>query len=186
MRSCDRLLALSFREEKANSSMELVPPLIRKAYRKMTYQPGSRYLVYFLKEGYLYDLIRLAREDPEFQADVFTEVLPEIELPPGIRIFSKKGADFREKMASCKGFIGSAGFDAVAEAAYHGIPQAVIPVRNHFEQRCNSLDVEASGIGIKLDHLVPGLQQNMKHVDPAVYRTWADRSGELFLKYLKE
>jgi UDP:flavonoid glycosyltransferase YjiC (YdhE family) len=89
-------------------------------------------------------------------------------------------------MASCKGIIGSAGFDTIAEAAYHGIPQAVIPVRNHFEQRCNSLDVEASGIGVKLDQLVPGLQQNMKHVDPAAYRKWADRSRELFLKNLKE
>jgi uncharacterized protein (TIGR00661 family) len=186
MRSCDRVLALSYREERGNSKIEIVPPLIRKAYRELTYQHGSRYLVYFLKEGYIYDLIRLAREDPEFLADVFTEVLPGIELPAGIRIFPKKGAEFREKMASCKGLIESAGFDTIAEAAYHGIPQAVIPVRNHFEQRCNSLDVEASGIGVKLDQLVPGLQQNMKRVDPAAYRKWADRSGELFLKNLKE
>lgn len=186
MKSCDRILALSYRDQKGTSKMEIVPPLLRKSYMEMTYQPGSRYLVYFLKEGYLYDLIRLAREDPDFQADVFTEVLPGIELPDGIRIFSKKGADFREKMASCKGLIASAGFDTVAEAAYHGIPQVVIPVRNHFEQRCNSLDVEASGIGVKRDRLVPGLQQEMKQFNTAAYRKWADRSGELFLKYLKE
>ena len=72
MSSCDRVLALSFREEKGDASIEVVPPLIRKSFREIQYQPGERYLVYLLNEGYIFDLIRISRKDPEFSADVFT------------------------------------------------------------------------------------------------------------------
>jgi uncharacterized protein (TIGR00661 family) len=184
--SCDRVLALSYTEQERNSQIEIVPPLIRKEYREMEYQSGNRYLVYLLMEGYFYDLIRIAREDPEFQADVFTELVPGIELPSGIKIFRMEGGKFRERMASCKGLITTAGFDTTAEAAYLGIPQAVIPVRNHFEQHCNSMDLEEHGIGVKLDHMLPGIQQNMKQFDNTDFRRWVDQSGELILKSIAE
>jgi uncharacterized protein (TIGR00661 family) len=186
MNSCDRVLALSHVEQEGNSQLEIVPPLIRKAYREMRYRAGKRYLAYFLLEGYLYDLIRLAREDPSFQADVYTEIVPGIELPPGIRMRQIDGENFRDRMASCKGLISTAGFDTIAEAAYHGIPQVVIPARNHFEQRCNSMDMEACGLGISIDQITPDLQKELKYVDPSAYRKWADRSGELILKTMLE
>lgn len=186
MNSCDRVLALSYTGQEGNSQIEVVPPLIRKAYRDMKHQSGNRYLVYLLMEGFLYDLIRLAREDVEFQADVFTDLVPGIELPSGIKIFRMEGGKFRERMASCKGLITTAGFDTTAEAAYLGIPQAVIPARNHFEQLCNSKDMEDQGIGVKLDHLVPGIEQALKQFDNADYRRWVDQCGELILKTIAE
>jgi uncharacterized protein (TIGR00661 family) len=186
MRSCDRVLALSYSEQPAGSPMEVVPPLIRRSIREMPYRPGNRYLVYFLMEGYVYDLIRLARADPEFRADVFTGIIPGIEVPPGIRIEHPGGEKFREAMACCRGLITTAGFDTAAEAAYLGIPLAVIPVRNHFEQQCNGVDISEHGIGIMLDYLEPGVEQDLKHFDHTEFRNWVDRCGELILNAIGE
>jgi len=186
MKSCDRVMALSFSEQQGNSRIEVVPPLIRKEFREMDPKAGGSYLVYLLKEGYIYDLIMLAREDPEFEADVFTGIIPGIDLPSGIRIHQAEGDKFKELMASCRGLIATAGFDTAAEAGYQGIPLAVIPVRNHFEQSCNSLDVERSGIGLRLDRMEPGIQHRLKQFDNKEFRKWVDRSEELILNSLAE
>ncbi|MEN8201919.1 MAG: glycosyltransferase family protein [Bacteroidota bacterium] len=186
MKSCDRVMALSYSEQKGDSKIEVVPPLIRKEYRDMNRQPGKQYLVYLLKEGFIYDLIMLARKDPEFQADVFIRVLPDIEIPSSIRMHREDGNKFRVLMTTCRGLITTAGFDTSAEAAYHGIPLAVIPVRNHFEQRCNSLDIDMHGIGTKLDHLEPGIQHHLKASDNREFRRWVERSGEMILNSMTE
>lgn len=181
IRSCDRILALSFREEKSDSNIEVVPPLIRKSFREFNYRPGDRYLVYLLHEGYIFDLIRISREDPDFSADVFTALTPEIDFPPGIRIHPLEEDKFREMMTTCRGLITTAGFDTVAEAAYQGIPMVVIPSQHHFEQRCNGADVERSGIGIAVEQLVPGTHLKMKAYNNSKYRQWVDRAGKLII-----
>ena len=85
IKSCDRVLALSFIELPGSSIIEVVPPLVRRSYREMQYSPGDRYLAYFLNEGLLYDLVRLARVLPDFKVDLFTSLKPGMELPIGQR-----------------------------------------------------------------------------------------------------
>lgn len=186
MTSCDRILALSFSQQPENPAIEAVPPLIRQDYREMTYQRGDRYLVYLLKEGYIYDLISMAREDPRFLADVFTNEIPEIDLPPGLRIHALSGSSFKKMMATCRGLITTAGFDVAAEAAYHGIPLAVIPAGNHFEQKCNGLDIEQHGIGLHVDRIEPAIPGRMRPSDPDDFRKWVERSEALILNSLDE
>jgi len=186
MKSCDRVLALSFREEKGDATIEIVPPLIRKSFREFNYRPGDRFLVYLLNEGYIFDLIRISQEDSGFSADVFTALSPEIDLPPGICLHPMEDDKFREMMKKCRGLITTAGFDTVAEAAYQGIPMMVIPSQHHFEQRCNSADVERSGIGIAVEQLVHGTQHRMKTFNNSKYRKWANQASKLIIKNLQE
>lgn len=186
MRSCDRILALSYRDAEDDPLIQVVPPLIRKSFREISYHPEDRYLVYLLHEGYLYDLIRISREDPGFQADVFTAGTTEMDLPPGIRIHPPDADAFRERMGRCRGLITTAGFDTVAEAAYLGIPLAVVPSQHHFEQRCNGADVERSGIGMSVNQLIPGIQQRIETFDNREYRNWVNRAAELINKSLQE
>ncbi|MGM0475526.1 MAG: glycosyltransferase family protein [Bacteroidota bacterium] len=185
MRSCDRVLALSFRETRGKGKIEVVPPLIRKKFREISYRPGDRYLAYLLTEGYVYELVTLARADPDFRADVFTDLTPEMEVPPGLQLHSPDEANFTEKMASCRGLITTSGFDAVAEAAYLGLPMVVIPVRNHFEQLCNSLDTERSGFGLRTMKLVPGIETKMRPYDNRTYRRWVDTVGKRIFKMME-
>ena len=186
MKSCDRILALSFREEQGDSIIGVAPPLIRKTFREMKYTPGDRFLVYLLNEGYLFDLIRISRDDPGFLADVFTALSPEIDLPPGIRLHPLDDDTFSKMMTTCKGLITTAGFDTVAEAGYQGIPLVVIPSQHHFEQRCNSVDVERSGIGIAVDQLLPGIQHHLTAGDNHKYRQWVDRAREMIIISMQE
>ncbi len=89
-------------------------------------------------------------------------------------------------MASCRGLITSAGFDTAAEAAYHGIPLAVIPTRNHFEQDCNAADIMRSGIGIAITKIEKQMLEQMKPSETSKFRAWTDRAGEHLLKWVKE
>jgi uncharacterized protein (TIGR00661 family) len=178
MRSCDRVLALSLRETEGNGRIEVIPPLIRREFRETRHTPGEKYLVYLLAEGYAYDLLIMARADPGFRADVFTAAVPAIDMPPGLQVHSPDDAGFRQKMASCRGLIATSGFDTVAEAAYLGIPMIVVPLRNHFEQLCNSMDAERVGFGHAVKQLVPGVEKGMKKYDNRRYRQWVDSAGE--------
>ncbi len=184
--SCDRVLALSFRELPGSSDIEVVPPLLRRRFREMQYKPGKRYLAYFLNEGLLYDLVLLARKMPEFQVDLFTSLKPNMELPAGITLHPFDADKFSILMASCRGLITSAGFDAVAEAAYHGIPLAVIPTTNHFEQRCNAADIMRSGIGVAVSRIEKEMLGQMKPIETGKYRAWAASAGECFLKWVEK
>jgi len=185
IRSCDRVLALSFREEKGNERIRVIPPLIRKGFREIRHTPGERYLVYLLKEGYLYDLIRMARADPDFRADIFCNCIPETVLPPGLEVHLPDADKFRQKMALCRGMITTSGFDTVAEAAYLGIPLVVVPARNHFEQLCNSRDIQASGFGHAATELVPGTEKMMKTGNNEQFRRWVDTAPGEILKIIQ-
>ncbi|MCK4880647.1 MAG: glycosyltransferase [Bacteroidales bacterium] len=186
IKSCDRVLALSFRREQGSSTIQVVPPLVRREFREMKHTPGDRYLVYLLHEGFFYDLVMLARSLPGFQADLFTSLNPAIDIPEGIRIHPFDAKKFSNLMASCKGLITTAGFDSAAEAAFHGIPLAVVPSHNHFEQRCNSVDITANGIGVAFSQIDQGILERMKSFDCREYREWVDLAGEQIIKCIEE
>ncbi|MDF1574470.1 MAG: glycosyltransferase family protein [Bacteroidales bacterium] len=185
-RSCDQVLAFSFLREQGRGSIRVVPPLVRKDFRALSHRPGDRYLVYLLQEGFFYDLVRLARIDPGFQADLFTSLSPAMEIPAGIRLHAFEAQKFSNLMASCKGLITTAGFDTAAEAAFHGIPLAVIPTRNHFEQRCNAADITAKGIGVAVSKIDRVSLERMHSFDCREFREWVNLAGEEILKCMEE
>ena len=152
----------------------------------MQYEQGKSYLVYLLQEGFFYDLVRLARQVPQFQADVFTSLIPAMEIPEGLRLHSFDAKKFSKLMASCRGLITTAGFDSAAEAACHGIPLAVIPSHNHFEQRCNGKDISAKGIGVVVTQIDQGVLERMHSFDTRDYRAWIGQAAEQLINSMKE
>ncbi len=184
MKSCDRVLALSFRELPGSDQISVVPPLVRRQFREARYERGSNYLVYVLNEGFIMDLIHLARKAPKLVFDVFSDLPVHTPVPDGIRLHSLDDSAFHEKMLQCRGVISTAGFDTVAEAACMGIPLAVIPVENHFEQQCNSLDTERSGVGMILDDFSAESLEEMKVIEPEKFRQWVDQAGIQILKHI--
>jgi uncharacterized protein (TIGR00661 family) len=185
IKSCDRVLALSFSNEPGNETIKVVPPLVRREFRTLSHKPGDRYLVYMLHEGFIYDMIMLARRLPGFKADLFTSLNPSIEIPDGIRIHPFDAEKFSHLMASCKGLITTAGFDSAAEAACHGIPLAVIPSYNHFEQRCNGREISARGIGIVVSQIDENILERMRPFDCVKFREWVDQAGKLIIEHIK-
>jgi len=181
MRSCDRVLALSFSEAKDSGKISVVPPLIREAFRTAVYRAGERGLVYLLNEGFVTDLMDLVRQVPDLRLDVFSDLPTDTPMPEGITLHAPDAGAFLQRMATCRFLITTAGFDTVAEAASMGIPLACIPVGNHFEQHCNSLDAERSGLGMAISRIGPELIQKLQAPANAGYRRWLNRAEELFL-----
>ena len=89
-----------------------------------------------------------------------------------------------EKMKTCRFLITTAGFDTVAEAAFLGVPLAVIPVQNHFEQQCNSVDVVLSGLGIAAESIDTGLIGRIRLRADQPYRDWVKQAEALFLAHV--
>jgi uncharacterized protein (TIGR00661 family) len=185
IQSCDTVLALSFRKDQGSGIIQVVPPLVRREFREMDYIPGESYLGYMLHEGFIYDILMLAKELPDFRADLFTSLEPAFEIPEGIRMHPYDASSFSKLMASCKGMITTAGFDTAAEAAYHGIPLAVIPSYNHYEQKCNGADISANSIGIVVSQIDRGVLEAIGPSDNRAYRAWVNRAAEEVLKYLE-
>jgi len=50
-------------------------------------------------------------------------------------------------MATCKGFLTTAGFESIGEAMYLGKTILMVPVKGQYEQHCNALDAEKAGAG---------------------------------------
>lgn len=185
MASCDRVLALSYTEQTGNELIQVVPPLVRRSFREMVHRPGERYLAYFLHEGFFYDLLELVRSKPDFRVDLFSTLKPGKELPDGLILHDFDAEKFSNFMGSCRGIITSAGFDTAAEAAWGGIPLAVVPSRQHFEQRCNAADIERSRIGVAVDQIGPDLPDRIRSFDAGEYRAWADRAGEMIIACIR-
>jgi uncharacterized protein (TIGR00661 family) len=186
MSGCDHVLALSYRKIPGNQRIRVVPPLVRKAFRHTLYQQGNRYLVYFLSEGFLSELNHMVKNDPEFQADLFSGLPVNTEVSGRVRLYGIQDRAFLERMTSCRGLITTAGFDSIAEAAYMGIPVAVIPAHNHYEQRCNSVDIARSGLGIILEEFSKESLQGMKRTDNTEFCSWVDQAGERILSYMEK
>jgi uncharacterized protein (TIGR00661 family) len=140
--------------------------------------------VYLLGEGFISRILAMAREDPGFRAHVFSELPEDTPMPEGIRLHALSQGKYLEYLGSCGKLVTTAGFDSIAEAAYLGIPLGVIPVEEHFEQRCNARDVERSSIGIDLSQRSMEEIRPMEEADLVRFRKWVDRAGELIVKAL--
>lgn len=186
VKSCDRVLALSYKTDQGSAAIRVVPPLLRREFREMNYVKGDSYLVYMLHEGFIYDLVRLAGEIPGFRADIFSSFGPAYEIPEGIRIHPFDAKNFSTLMATCKGLITTAGFDTAAEAAFHGIPLVVIPSHNHYEQKCNGADISANGIGIVASQIDRETLEEIHSSDCSDYRMWVSEAGKHVIDSIEE
>ena len=186
MRSCDRILALSFGEGEQRDGFRIIPPLIREPFRSPRYRKGPRLLAYLHAEGYLYDLVRIVRKDPSLEVDVFMAGSPRMELPEQIRLFGPDQELFREKLAACRGLVTTAGFDLAAEASFLGVPLVMVPMKNHYEQQCNAADLERNGLGRAAELLTGETIDLLAVQENTAYRNWVNRAGELLLNNIMQ
>jgi uncharacterized protein (TIGR00661 family) len=186
LKACDQVLALSFRNREGRGKIRVVPPLVRREFRDSAWSRGSFVLIYLLNEGYIADILQVARRHPEERFEVFSALPPATRVPPGITLHAFDGPLFRERMLRCRSLVSTAGFETLAEAATLGIPLAVVPVRNHFEQGCNSQDLEKSGLGRAFARMnEEALLWEGEAPDPA-FRTWVEQAGEIITKFITE
>ncbi|RIW13641.1 glycosyltransferase [Algoriphagus lacus] len=145
-------LALSFLPKENTDKIRVVPPLLREEVTRLIPKTENFYLAYMVNPGYAGEIIEFAKIHPDVKIKAFWDKkgAAEVETPlPNLSFHRVNDRLFLDAMADCKGLVCTAGFESICEAMYLGKPVMVIPVDGQYEQACNALDTEASGVGIK-------------------------------------
>ena len=128
----------------------------------------------------------MAKEDPDFQADIFLDTLPERDIPPNISLYLPDDLLFMEKMQACKSLITTSGFDTIAEAALLSVPVLALPVKNHYEQLCNAVDMQLAGFGFRVDAFIPETVNLPGSYSNKAYLNWINKSEDLLLRLIEK
>lgn len=175
----DEILALSFLpQKKSGSNLRVVPPLLRKEVKTLNPIQRDFFLAYMVNPGYGEEVIRYAKKYPHLQIKAYWDKkeAAEVENPlPNLSFHRVNDRTFLEDMAACKGLVCTAGFESVCEAMYLGKPVIMIPVAGQYEQACNALDAEASGVGIASADFDFGKFEQVQKKDPErslIFKEW--------------
>jgi uncharacterized protein (TIGR00661 family) len=149
----DKTIALSLYpppETMVKNGLKVWPPLVKGAIKKMKVKEGDFFLAYAVNPGYAQEIMLTAKENPRSNLEAFwdnTEMPDHYQPLPNLTFHQICETRFIEKMASCKGFLTTAGFESIGEAMYLSKPVLMVPVKGQYEQRCNALDAEKAGAG---------------------------------------
>jgi len=173
-------LALSFSRmaDGPGRNTRVVPPLLRRRILEASPEEGDHLLVYVLNDGYGDVIDQWHARHPEVRIDAFWDRkgAPEQDtVRPGLTFHRLSDIRFLERMRTCRGFVGTAGFESVAEALWLGKPVMVVPTGNQVEQAWNAREAEAAGAGMASDRfdLTPFLAYLEDHRSPTEsYRMW--------------
>lgn len=186
-------LALSFDElSKENSTVSIVPPLIRSEVLDLEESNDGFILAYVVNSGYGHEILEWHEKNTKVKIQCFWD---NYEYPDGwsprknITFYHLDDKAFLEAMASCSGYVSTAGFESICEAMYLNKPLMMVPVSGQYEQSCNALDAERVGAGIKsnsfdLSRLLYFITtSNLNSKD---FKMWVNRSEQLINKEIEE
>ena len=185
----DLRLALSF-QKNSDEGMMVVPPLLRQKILDAERTYGNHLLVYLLNHGYAADIDQYHDQYPEEVIHCFwdnPDAPDELKIDETLTYHRLNGAKFVKFLASCKGYVTTAGFESVCEAMYLEKPVMMVPVEGHFEQACNALDATKAGAGIsrksfdlkKIIDYLPSHEGNSEE-----FRKWVSTAEAVYLEKL--
>ena len=187
-----KILALSSvpMEDIKEKKLYVLPPLLRKKVKQLNTTPGDFYLTYMVNPGYGEEVMDFAKKNPYIKIEAFWDkktVKKEYTPLPNLTFHQVDDDLFLHKMASCKGFLSTAGFESICEAMYLNKPVMVIPVIGQYEQACNALETESSGAGIQalnFDFRLFDQVLNSKKFDTSFSKPWTDKFPVIFEKII--
>ena len=136
-----RLLALSFRKMPDEGKLHVVPPLLRSEVLELHPQPGDYIHGYLLNAGFSKDVMEWHARHPETPLHFFwdrADEAPVKVIDDTLSFHYLNDHEFLEKMAGCRAYASTAGFESICEAMYLGKPLLMVP--SHIEQKCNAYD----------------------------------------------
>lgn len=155
----------------------VVPPLLRSEVRQLHPTAGHYVQGYMVNAGFAADVRRWHERYPHVPLYFFWNAAAAGSEQREDATLTFHGVDdraFLQRLAGCRAYATTAGFESVAEAMYLGKPVLMVPA--HIEQECNAYDAVCCGAGIRaegfeLDRLlkfVPTYRANRP------FRRWAD------------
>lgn len=185
-------LALSFDFLDSTKKVTVVPPLLREEVKKLFPYSGDFYLTYMVNSGYGEEVISFAKANPSLKIRAYWDKkdADETEYPLANLTFHHiHDTNFLKDMASCKGFVSTAGFESICEAFYLDKPVMLIPIAGQYEQACNALDAKRAGIGIPSENFDFGkFNREMDQLsgDSDSFRSWQHTWPTLLNELIEE
>ncbi len=185
-------LALSFQEFPDTKKLTVVPPLLREEVKIAQTTKQSHFLIYMVNHGYAEQVEKFHRKNPDIPLHCFWDRkgAPETFSKDENLIFHQlNDQKFIELMASCQGYLTTAGFESVCEAMYMGKPTLMVPVKGHYEQSCNATDAKNAGAGISSE--IFELEKLLAYISvyknvQTTFKKWCDKTEELFIQNLTD
>jgi uncharacterized protein (TIGR00661 family) len=179
-----KLLALSFREMRNAGKICVVPPLLRKEVLSRTPTTGNYILGYMLHAGFSEQVIDWHNQNKETSLYFFwdkKEVAKELQVDETLTFHQLDDEAFLNRMAGCKAYASTGGFESICEAMYLQKPVMMIPA--HIEQECNAFDAMHVGAGIASDEFnLSKLLEFLSSYQPKTTMvSWINQSNSLFL-----
>lgn len=147
----DVRLALAFAPGPVDAEvgLRIAPPLLRPALVDVTPFDGDYLLAYAVNPGYANDLATWHRRRRGPEMHCFVEGGKQalrVDPPRGFHIHDLDGDAFLRRMAGCRAYVGSAGFESLCEAFYLGKPALAVPTSGQPEQSLNAWDAARHGV----------------------------------------
>lgn len=163
---------LSFVEDSVENVI-IIPPILRDLDISETDSNGI--LAYTCNTGYINDL-------PDIEMKCYAKVDCEYDISKRHVVPLSDG--FINDMKKCKHYISSAGFESICEAYYLGKNISVVPIENHYEQLCNSLDAERLGIAKRYDKYSDIVLED-NNIDNSDFKKWIRSCERRIIELLK-
>ncbi|MGE9295611.1 MAG: glycosyltransferase family protein [Puniceicoccales bacterium] len=188
----EKLLALSFREmdDLPDRKIFVMPPLLREEVLQSEPSAGDFILLYILNDGYAEEVANWQKKNPEVVIHGFWDrpgAEETEEFQPNLFFHKLSGPKFLKRMAECRAFVSTAGFESICEAMYLDKPVMMRPTGGHFEQQCNAIDAVKAGAGMSGQSFdLTAFLDSLKEDRPpnAAFRNWANRADRAFLEQL--
>ena len=183
-----KLLALSFREMRNVDNIRVVPPLIRNEVLHQTPSEGNYILGYMLNAGFSEQVLDWHDKNKDVPLYFFWDkknVAKETQIDETLIFHQLEDVNFLNRMAGCKAYASTGGFESICEALYLQKPVMMIPA--HIEQECNAFDAMNVGAGIasaefnlsSLLEFLPSYQPN------TAFASWVHKGIFIFLRELR-
>ena len=143
---------------------------------------------YLLNSGFAESVRRWHKIYPEVPLHFFWDSQgenPITEIDETLSFHQLDDIDFLRRMAGCKAYASTAGFESVCEAMYLGKPILMVPA--HIEQECNAYDAVRNGAGVadedfNLERLLEFAETYRPNPD---FVRWAQSAGCVILDELE-
>lgn len=122
-------------------------PVIRQDVRQAVCENGNHYTVYLPS----YDdekILKTLSKIKEVSWEVFSKHNKKVVINKNITVQPITNDAFVKSMATSKGILCGAGFEAPAEALFMGKKLLVIPMKGQYEQQCNAAALKDMGVPI--------------------------------------
>jgi uncharacterized protein (TIGR00661 family) len=125
---------------------DCLPPILRPETLSLQPEDRGHLLVYHAFPGLLAPVLAFSKQHPSTPIILYGHRPKPRGLPSSVHV-EMDSSRFLDDLAGCTAFVGTAGFQSIAECFYLGKKLVVQPIEGHYEQIWNAAELERHGMG---------------------------------------